>query len=673
MKSENKVSKFDMIIMFILVGIIPFLIYGTNYEMPISATDSIQLFDYFNYVKVTFIKIVAAVIFFNWVAEFFLNEQYKVKLSLKKLDKKLIFIGLIVISVIIAFLFSEYKFIVTFGAFERFESIWVHFSYAVIFIYSLQFFKKEGSFEIFSYAILLSTFIVGGIGTLQFLGVDVFSSSFIKALTYKNFDVNIVSEGSFTTMYNTNTSASYAVLMMVILLIIFALNKNKIVKAIVAVDFILIAITFYNSLSEAAYIAAAAGVVCFVVLYAASFITKGDRKKIIGFGTVVCVFVVGGIITLVATDLSTKILEKVSPELTFVKAEQDANMLTLLNREDDSLKFETHDGSYAIYENQNLLTEKAYEEAAIDTYETENFGQLTIAPQKTTDGVDAIKVNELFILELKETEPKVIDITTAQANVFAEYIGFENYPNAITNRGYIWSRSLPILLDNLLIGVGSDAYFEYFPNDDNLIQSFMGVSNVTVDKPHSIYLNMAINNGILYIFGFLAIVCLTIFENLKKIFNDDVSEKGRLAVTLYLGGIFAYLVNGAATDNLVIIVMLFWVYLGLSVAINDKEVALVTEKGKVKEAKEVKKVKEKNSEVKNDNVFKNDTVKEEVKEEIKEDIKKENELENSKMQNSENTESKKEGEIDYSEIGVSYHDLMKNQKNNQNNDNDFYN
>ncbi len=653
MKNVNKVSMFDKIIIFMLVGIIPFIVYGTNYNMPQSPTEYSVMFDYFNFLKVMLIKITAFAILFNSVAELLINEKSRKKISFKSIDKKLIFIGLIVLATLIAYIFSDYKYIATFGAFERFESIWVHFSYAIIFVYSLQFFKKEGAFDIFSYAILLSTFVVGGIGTLQFLGVDVFSSSLLKALTYKSFDIQIVSPGSFTTMYNINTSASYSVLMMVVLLIIIILNENKIVKAVGAFNFVLVAVTFYNSMSEASYIAAAVGVVSFVVVYLASFIVKGNKGRIIGFGAFVCVVVVGGVILLATTELTTKVLDKITPTITFVRAEQNSNELTLYNKNDDYLKFVTLDGSYEIYENESLITAKNYGDTAADVYDTTSFGQLTITAtvlNDVTEAIEAIQVNDLFVLSLKETEPLIYDIKTSETNVFAEYTGFDKYPNALTNRGYIWSRSIPILKDKFLTGIGSDVYFKVFPNNDNLVQSFMGVSEVTVDKPHSIYLNMAINNGILYLLGFLGVVCLTIYESFANLFKKESTSSKRLALSIYLAGIVAYLVNGLATDNLVIIVMLFWVYLGLSVSLSNDVTKNVVNAGKANKKNTKKAV----TNVKATKDNKDKTEKLNTKSEQIVDTEKENKVVEEIKEVSEN-------KIDYSEIGVSYHDLMNNQ------------
>ena len=45
-------------------------------------------------------------------------------------------------------------------------------------------------------------------------------------------------------------------------------------------------------------------------------------------------------------------------------------------------------------------------------------------------------------------------------------IGFENNYDFATRRGYIWSRTFPMLKSTALIGVGADNFVYEFPNND---------------------------------------------------------------------------------------------------------------------------------------------------------------------------------------------------------------
>ncbi|MFV0440454.1 MAG: O-antigen ligase family protein [Lachnospirales bacterium] len=572
---ENKVSKFDIFVIFTLIGIVPFLMQAITVTMP-TATGETQAFDYFNYIKVITIKFVAFLIFINYLLELItngnngslINKQLSLfdnfKHILKSIDKKILFSSLLVISVVLSYIFSDYKYLARFGAYERFEGIWTHFSYVIIFIYSLQFFRKEGAFKVFSYAVLFSAFIVGGIGTLQYFGVDIFNNEILKTLTYKNYDIQINSQGSFTTMYNTNTSASYSILMIYVLFLIAILNTNKGVKIVSVIDLCLLSITVFNSMSEATFIAAAISILVVVVIYIISLFLNGNAKKL-----KICIISISGIVVLsivflFTTGLSNKILDKLSKESTFVKYEQIGNEFIFYNKYNDYIKVVTNDDSYEVYNNEELLGVRTNEDMEYVNVHTDEFSDVEVGNYIADDGNTYIAFNEYFYIVNDYNDPYIVSKNGFEKNVQSTYIGFENYPTAMTNRGYIWSRSIPLLVKNPIFGYGSDAFIDIFPNNDVAIKSFIGFTYILVDKPHSIYLNMWISNGILYLLGFMGIVSIIFYDKFKLLYELKGNNVKRIAICIYIGGMVAYLINGMATDNLVVIVMTFWVYLAIS-------------------------------------------------------------------------------------------------------------
>ena len=78
---------------------------------------------------------------------------------------------------------------------------------------------------------------------------------------------------------------------------------------------------------------------------------------------------------------------------------------------------------------------------------------------------------------------------TAFAPVNAEHIGFEGKEELGSSRGYIWSRTLPLLGNCLFTGFGPDTFTYNFPQNDVLAkyysyEQFNEGFYVTVDKPH---------------------------------------------------------------------------------------------------------------------------------------------------------------------------------------------
>ncbi len=569
LNEKEKLNKFDIFIIILLVGIVPFLVRGLDYATPFANADgsTIEMFDYFNLIKVFVIKCAAFLIVVYETYVFFTTEKFIMfKLKYKEIiTPKHIFGLVILISTIIAFLFSDYKAVALKGATERFESIWVHFSYIIIFFYSLKFFKKQDAFKYFSIAILISTFVVGLIGTLQAVGLSPYDSSAFLNLTIPgDRNVQITMPGSFTTMYNTNTSASYSLFMMYVLALVFVLNKDIKFKIISSIDFVLITITFLFSYSEGSYLALV-GSICAIIIFIiiTLFITNKKKTGLIATGALVAISIVsiGAIagIDSVNTKFQTFLTKAIGEEANFTDWSQDGNDFYFYNREDDFIKVSTNiNNSFEIYENENLLLTGSNDNLE-KTITTENFDDVYIN-SFYEDNINYINFNNYFLIR-NNAEPALLDIESRQTLRYVDWIGFEGYNNLFTNRGFIWSRSLPLLLDKPL-GYGADTFMLYFPNDDIVGKMFCNWPMESyVDKPHSIYLNMAINNGILYLFGFIAIVFIAIIEKFKLIKNNtNVNIK---AIIIYLGGLSAYLINGMSTDNIVVIIMLFWIYLAI--------------------------------------------------------------------------------------------------------------
>lgn len=573
MKDTNEITMFQKLLIFSLVGIVPCLVYAVSYSLPITnySIAPVEMFDYFNYIKVFAIKLIAFFMLLDMLADSLTSEKKNyVSLTFKERIKNIFksryaFLILILLSTTLAYIFSDIKPIARFGAIERFEGIWVHFSYVIIFIYCSRFFKMNKAFNVFSYAILFSTFIVGGIGTLQFFNINPFASSLMKSLTYKNFNLNIVMPGSFTTMYNTNTSGAYALLMMFILAIIFTLYKSKKIRAITVVDFIFIFITFINSYSEASYIAFIGGVGVFVLLSIIKFF-KDNKKKEAIILTSICAFML--IITLMFAFVSEKgiiLIENfIGPEAVFTDWKiENNNEVYFYNADDEYIKFITSNDGFQIFEMDKKIYEGDFVDGSFTPIETENFGTIELLDITESNGFNYINFNNYFLIK-NANETELVQKESLMTLKYYKGIGFERHPNLFTNRGFIWSRSIPMLLKRPF-GFGSDVFFMAFPNDDYVGKAFGNQpEGILIDKPHNIYLNMAINNGFLYVIGFIGIVFIILKERCLSLYKNNVGNRKAIAIMLYISGIMAYLINGLATDSIVVITTLFWVILSFN-------------------------------------------------------------------------------------------------------------
>ena len=146
-------------------------------------------------------------------------------------------------------------------------------------------------------------------------------------------------------------------------------------------------------------------------------------------------------------------------------------------------------------------------------------------------------------------------------------IGFKGAELFASSRGYIWSRSFPLLKDTLLIGHGPDTFAAYFPQNDlaSKMNWLQGPTDL-VDKPHNWYLQLAINTGILSLVAVLVLLIWYGLRSLKRWALDDGSSIRSIGVAI-LCGLIGYCVAGVFNDSVVSVAPVFWAILGLGIAL----------------------------------------------------------------------------------------------------------
>lgn len=85
------------------------------------------------------------------------------------------------------------------------------------------------------------------------------------------------------------------------------------------------------------------------------------------------------------------------------------------------------------------------------------------------------------------------------------------YYGAFTGRGYIWLNTLPALKNCFLIGTGTGEFCFHYPQNDIVgALNTHGSANLLTDKPHSMYLGLAVSCGIPALLIFLALAVITL-------------------------------------------------------------------------------------------------------------------------------------------------------------------
>ncbi len=151
-----------------------------------------------------------------------------------------------------------------------------------------------------------------------------------------------------------------------------------------------------------------------------------------------------------------------------------------------------------------------------------------------------------------------------------EHIGFKNNLGFGSGRGYIWSTTIPMIKDTLLLGHGPDTYCLYFPHKDYAWKYNAGWNiNMVVDKPHMMYMGIAVNTGLvsllalLFLWGAYIIQSIGIYA--KRDFQKDFNTYVGMGIFL---GVTGFLAAGLVNDSSVSVMPMFYGLLGTGIAVN---------------------------------------------------------------------------------------------------------
>lgn len=162
------------------------------------------------------------------------------------------------------------------------------------------------------------------------------------------------------------------------------------------------------------------------------------------------------------------------------------------------------------------------------------------------------------------------DLGKADSLIPIKSFGFKDHQNIASNRGYIWSRSLPLLKDKFFIGSGPDTFLLIYPQGD-----YVGKSNncktpyTLIEKSHNLYLTIALQTGIISLISFL-VFFLMFFKRSVVLYRKYSLDN--YMVRIGIGSLVAclsYMISGFFNDSSIHTSPLFWVFIGLGMAANN--------------------------------------------------------------------------------------------------------
>lgn len=485
------------------------------------------------------------------------------------------YFGLIFLSVCL----SETFVTSVFGFADHYEGALTQTCYALILIFSYCFAGDENKILTVVKFILWGATIVALIGLLQLAGNPLIGRLIPgEPLQITSSLVKPDMSGITSTIGNSNYTGTYAVILIPLSVMLVLREKSIFRKALaLAVYFGSAVFLLFGSLSKAGYISFLA-----VCLLMAVCLWKTLKKQflwvVIVWAYAGCIFIVmnaamGGILlNEVKSMISFTPESAVENKLVFQDIRLDENtavietnryVLTVQNSEDGFL-LQDAEGNLipSVFDETSqslVLTEQPYDNIHAWQQQKEDVHWILLE----MDGKDIEFVHTGQSMKVVGFNSVLTDIAPVEA-----FDGIKNERFA-SGRGYIWSRSIPLLKKAVLWGFGPDAFPYVFPQNDIVGKLNYGSIWVIISKPHNWYLQIALGSGV------LSLLCLLVFFGLyaaKTIlvhFRGDQGERTLMAFTI-LSCLAGFLAAGVFNDSVVSVSPILWMLCGFGVRLADR-------------------------------------------------------------------------------------------------------
>lgn len=603
LKNNDKAELSDYIIGGILAfiaAVIPLIVRMALVEVSSAELNLLRsapyVTDLFSYYKSVAVIIMAVIILIflglELMTDFSINTKFFKSVPV-------ICIGVYALMVILSALFSGNKSVAFSGISERYEGMWVLLSYVVVFLTAMAYSERKAVLKCVIIGFMLSAFFVGIIGFTQFIGKDFLVSDFGKKIILgKYFDevsnLKTAFSDVYSTLYNPNCVGMYTAMMLPFFTVLaFTAPLKSAFKYISVFLAVLMAVNLIGSDSSGGIVGAATAFLIVILVCIAYFIYNRKYKKISKsiisafviliaaiIGTAVFspaikdkfVSVVNAVLNPVANDSSYYYKDVIVDENKAVIKTANGN-ITIEYSDNDFNLIDEH-GNKIDYVSTEVINNEN-QSATLYKYSLDNIGDYYIEKNgnyvSISNGEESSNQNINFMFMSKDGIMYPLDKNGKEIDLSIEIpkLGFEGKELFANSRGYIWSRTLPMIKHSIIIGKGPDTFALEFPQNDFVGKTkFFGDPYIIVDKPHNLFLQTAVNTGLISLISLTVLFVLYIIQSVKSILfiKCDLYTTG-IKIAL-LGAVLGYLFTSLSTDGVVSVAPVFWIILGTGFAVN---------------------------------------------------------------------------------------------------------
>lgn len=589
---EKLIDRLIRNIVYLYLIILPWLVmphkaYYTEDEKLLFSSYTEGVYDIFLYWKMLF-TIAVSVILLILIVVSIIKYNYRIFDFTRLSDRILLVCGITyIVCTVMSYVCANYRHLALTGGVNSFEGTIVLLSYAVLFLAG-RYVVQKCDYHHIEYITLFNAVVL-----LVLSIVEVNYKSIAELVLRHTVETDYYGMLCLT-FYNSSYCAGFIIILLPICLYYYSVSK-KLIRSIVWCGLsVTTLLCGFLTRSSAAFYILIFEVVMYIVTMAAAFfrniknVSNKTNKDILNDNKIIAARPVGilaGVIILLLVDfcIGGSIFNSAkSASVNETTAIHNSDYYKVKNIElngsevcitGDTNKLICGIDNSAIYfkdEEENLIAVKSQKDKLlfpepypmIEAYVTNDILCLNLGYKGE---LRFLMYNNTFYPALSDSS--VVKDISAKTNISTAPLD-----SLFTGRGYIWRNTLPIIKNTFIFGHGAGTFEMYFKQFDfvGLLNS-QGNVDLIIDKPHSLYLQIACNQGVLCSLAVIVLLLIIIIKRVCTIYkkltpnvhNEFIDHKKIFAGISGALLIVAFMIFELITDSNITVNPLFIVILGM--------------------------------------------------------------------------------------------------------------
>lgn len=593
--NEPRYKRVAALMIMICMAVIPWITYMKVVKLDSTASEYFQnsdglSVDFFLYYKAFVVIILGILIACFIIGENIFPDNIIKETPVRSKSNRImvIAVGIFIIMTVLSAVFSRYHATVRTGSPSEYESVYVIVSYMLLFLGGMNYFCYENVSRLLKNIMMGLAMVIIVLTCVEAFYKPLLEIDWIRNMITPSAYMGVVSDlkvSAFSdmvslTFYNPDYYGGFCILLFPFMWNCFLTENRRIWQIIYGMLSAGMMFCVLKSKATASFYVLIIEIILTVIIHIRNLKRMWKRFS-------VYVLVMVSVIVIANVVSGGKLLETgkniaVNETIDEVNSSADKFQLDDIRLEDNRLRIiglckelciEVDNGTLQFTDGQGNLLEVSNSDDVI-YFDNEGYSMVTITMNSYNQLVidlgydDTIEfyVSDNTFYGVGQNGSKVTDVS--RDNRCGRWL----YP-LFTGRGYAWANTLPMLGKTILIGHGAGTFAYYFKQNDYVgLLNTHGSTKFVIDKPHSVYLQTAMEEGCVALVAMLVIFTMVIWNyivNYKCIESGYADNKKHNLASVAGAGFVAgvgFMIYGLVNDSMVTVNPMFWIILGICVS-----------------------------------------------------------------------------------------------------------